>query len=667
MTTKLTLFTAALVQDSALSVSGLDRDSSSDQPFAIVDGEPTLVGRGLKGAAVAMAKRFFNPLPRAVSDDIKQGALRRSAWEFADATITNSSTKSVPRIRAGVGIRQKTGARANHVLYDREVIPAGTKWPLSFRVDWSHALNDDEGREVEGILGYVLAEHWAQGRCWLGGGAARGLGWCHLEALKVYRFDEASYETWVKSERRQLPPPLAAAPVVKPTHSWCFRTLDVNISFGEYKPEPDEAAWGLDMFAVGPHDAERTLQPTGNGTWARPTWAPNASEPAKWATDKETPDMLSTDRALLMSGTATDARPLLPGASVRGPLRHAFSRAENAAGRSVKDPHPEQGDVGPDDAAGKAFGFVSKSKDVPSESSRILIRDARAETNWSAAKLHMHAEDEFSAGSYGSAKRDAVRMLRGVFPVRIVIEGATPEKVDPLVALIDRQVALGALGHLPIGGHKTRGAGWGRWEAKPWEHHDVKKARDWIKPDATPEPERQQPRKFLDRPSDETTPVWVRTESKEIGGTALTLGDAAKLARAALGNSTLIAWWCDPTIDLALTTAPTTFGREWPKDEKLVGLQVDEVAFYAERAVWRAARTSSGARSVFIEESPQNEDCAQQTTGNGNHKTTVVHTPARLHGFKRFSSENTGHGDVLLREWHVGDAVLGFTITKEQH
>lgn len=52
MTTRLTLFTATLVQDSALSVSGLDREASADQPFALVRGVPTLVGRGLKGASV---------------------------------------------------------------------------------------------------------------------------------------------------------------------------------------------------------------------------------------------------------------------------------------------------------------------------------------------------------------------------------------------------------------------------------------------------------------------------------------------------------------------------------------------------------------------------------------------------------------------------------------
>ena len=628
MSTRLTLIAATLVQDSALSVSGFDRESSADQPFALVDGVPTLVGRGLKGAAVAMAKRFFHPLPRAVSDDIEHGALRRSAWEFAEATTT-----AAPCVRAGVGIRHKTSARAGGVLYDREVIPAGTKWEVSFRVDWSQipkAVRDDEGREAEGILGYVLAKHWAEGRCWLGGGAARGLGWCHIEELRAWRLDDERYEAWVTSGRRILPDPLDAVPMVEPTRSWCFRTLDVRISVGEHKPEPDGAAWGLDMLAVGPHDTERAIQSTGDGAWAKPAWATNAA----------VPDALSTDRAILMDGT----RPLLPGASVRGPIRHAFSRTERAAGREVEDPHLVQRDVGADDPAGRAFGTVSQS-------SRILIRDARAEAGWAAAKLHMHAEDEFSAGSYGSAKRDAVRLLAGEFPVRVVIEGASPEEVDPLVQTIDRQVALGALGHLPLGGHKTRGAGSGRWTPRPWAVDDVTKARDWSRP-KEPEPRTHAKRSFIERPS--AAEAWVRTVHCALDSAALTLDETAQLAKAVLGEG-LIAWWCDPTIDLALTSAPATFGRAWPEDEKL---HVDEVAFYAERAVWRAVRTSSGPRFVLIEEVGANEGGASQAR--------VVHTPARLHGYQRFSSANTGHGNVLLREWHVGDEVLGFTLSKEQ-
>lgn len=651
MTIKLTLFTATLVQDSALSVSGLDRETSADQPFALVDGVPTLVGRGLKGAAVAMAKRFFDPLPRAISDDIKNGALRRSAWEFSDA-----KTNSMPGLRAGVGIRQKTGARAGGVLYDREVIPAGTEWQLSFRVDRSYALDDDEFTEAEGILGYVLAEHWAKKRCWLGGGAARGLGWCHIKDLKAYRLDSEAYETWVKSGRTSLPAALAVVPVVSPTRSWCFRTLDVNVSFGEYKPEPNEPAWGLDMLAVGPHDSERAVQPTGDGKWVRPAWAPNADDPSKWLDDKKTPKDLSTDRALLMAEVKGKGkwkvRPLLPGASVRGPIRHAFSRQERVGGHYVEDPNRKDVKVAWNDPAGKAFGTVSQS-------SRILIRDAHAEGEWAAAKLHMHAEDEFSAGSYGSAKRDAVRLLRGTFPVRIVVEGATNDEVTPLVKLIDRQMALGTLGHLLIGGHKTRGAGAGHWQkAEEWGNDDVRKARSW-----TPPPEEQMKNGSRLKRSLIKEPDAHEARVKSATGTVtepLTLGAAAKCAKAALGGK-LVAWWCDPTIDFHLHTPPATFGREWPADGDQ--LQVDEIAFYAERAVWRAVRTSKGARFVLIEETEKAEE---------GERASVSYRLARLHGFSdgqrpRFSAAKTGEGEVLLREWHVGDKIFGFTLTKEQH
>jgi CRISPR/Cas system CSM-associated protein Csm3 (group 7 of RAMP superfamily) len=341
-------------------------------------------------------------------------------------------------------------------------------------------------------------------------------------------------------------------------------------------------------------------------------------------------------------------RPLIPGASVRGPLRHAFSRAERAAGRSVQDPHLVQGNVGEDDPGGEAFGTVTKS-------SRILIRDARAEAGWAAAKLHMHAEDEFSAGSYGSAKRDAVRLLKGTFSVRIVVEGATPEKVEPLVALIDRQVALGALGHLPIGGHKTRGAGWGRWKANSWQIYDVKAERKWSPPGQLPTNAEQssgEVREFFEAP--ETPDAHVRVQQGALGNGPLTLGEAAKLAKTQLDDKPLVAWWCDPAIDLALTSAPVTFGSHWPTTENT--LHVDEVAFYAEDAVWRACRTATGARWVFIEEVSSGE--------SGARKVKVMVVPARLHGFQRFSAATNSRGKVLLRQWYLGEQLLAFTIEK---
>ncbi len=640
MNTRLTLFTATLVQDSALSVSGVDRESSADQPFALVDGVPTLAGRGLKGAAVAMARRFFDPLPRSVSEDAgRTMAYRRSAWEFANA-IPESFGMS-PRIRAGVGIRHKTGARAGGVLYDREIVPAGTRWPLAFRVDWS--LAGMESAEAEGILGCVLARHWSAGRCWLGGGVARGLGWCHIENLRAYRLDPDAYERWVQSGREVLPDALPDVPAVEPTRSWCFRTLDLKLSFGEYCPSGEESAWGLDMLAIGPHETERATQATGDGAWARPSWA---------SPSDSTPDGLSTDRAIMMDR----GRPLLPGSSIRGPLRHAFSRAKTAAGQTVRDPHMVQGKVGADDPGGEVFGTVARS-------SRVLIRDGRAEEGWAAARLHMHAEDEFSAGSYGSAKRDAVRMLRGIFPVRIVVEGPDAHSVEPLIKEIDRLVALGELGYLPLGGHKTRGAGWGSWQAASWVADDVAAARNWVSfEEATienrrtsgPQPAEQEDAAWAKWRGNAVETTHVRVSGGSLDSPAPPLGETASRARAALGDR-LTAWWCDPAIDLALAMPPAVFGRDWP-DEEII--RVEEAAFYANNAVWRMARTVGGSRWVFIEEVGADEPDAPPAL--------VVHTPACLHGSTRFAAAQTDRGPVRLKEWHVDGQFLGFTLVPEE-
>ena len=638
--TRLTLFTLTLRQDSALSVSGLDRESSADHPFSIVNGEPILAGRGIKGAALAMARRFFDPLPRAIADDIRNGALRRSAWEFADARPRRDMPLPRPGLRAGVGIAQRTGARRQGVLYDHEVMPAGTVWELELRVDWSYIQGEGEGNEVVGILGYILGHHWQHGRCWLGGDVARGLGWCTAQDVQAYMLSTNAYDAWVGANRARntLPRPLAVLPTVTPTRSWSFRTLAGTIAFGEYQPDGAGTgeSWGLDMLAIGPHDAKGSAQSRGDGTWAQPAWTAAGAQP---------PETMVTDRPILMDRS----RPLIPGASLRGPLRHALSRRLRATGSTVEDPHAVQGKMDRDDPAGKVFGTVEQS-------SRVLIRDSRADRGWTAAKLHMHAEDEFSASSYGSAKRDAVRLLSGTFPIQIVVEGPSLAEIAPLVTDIDRQVALGALGHLPIGGHKTRGAGWGRWRSDGWAACDVVGTPRPPAPapaahGSTSQSHSSRPEAFLKARSSEHGHVVVTHD--HLDDTTLTLKRAADLARTYLrtNRDLLVAWWCDPTVVLGLSP-PATFGTAWP--DALV--EVDEVAYYGERAVWRASRTAQGVRWVAIAEVAAGARNAQAVT--------IAHTPARLHNFERFASARTGRGRILLREWRQGDTLLGFTIAE---
>jgi len=115
-----------------------------------------------------------------------------------------------------------------------------------------------------------------------------------------------------------------------------------------------------------------------------------------------------------------------------------------------------------------------------------------------------------------------------------------------------------------------------------------------------------------------------------------------------------VAWWCDPALDLALDKPPAVFGRQWPDGE---AVRIDEVAFYTDHAVWRAARTVAGTRWVLIEEVGPDEPEAR--TAN------LVHTPAWLHGSARFAAARTDRGQVLLREWHAEGEILGFTLTQE--
>jgi CRISPR/Cas system CSM-associated protein Csm3 (group 7 of RAMP superfamily) len=643
VTTDLTIFRARLVQDSALSISGIDSESTSDQPFTRVDGVPVISGRGLKGAAVAMARRCFASLPRSVSEEKNlDAALVRSAWLFEHARPLEAQAAKLP-LRAGVGILQETGARAHGVLYDREVVPAGTSWMLELHVDWRLARKiKEDPEEVEGILGYVLKEQWAQGRCWLGGGVARGLGWCHLdlESLAVTRLDRAAYDAWSGSGRRTLPAPEGACPTANPTRAWCFRTRDLTLSFGAYQPEPSKPAWGIDMLAIGAHSQDRTLQVYREGHWVR-------SRERESAVRDDGTREADTDRAVAMERWT----PLLPGSSLRGPLRHAYSRGKRAQGIAVADPHLVKDDQGDPDPAMKLFGTLS-------ESSRLLIRDGHAAEDWLAVRLQQHAEDELTAGSYGSGKRDAVRLLRGSFPVRLVVEGPREDVVAPLLRELDDVIALGALGHLPIGGHKTRGAGWCRWLAAPWTKDDVE-------PQADPPTRAAVPRREV---IDDASPLSrgeavvrkleevaqqarapIRVSSGRIEKTEkLSLGEAAHLARAAMGEP-LVCWWCEPRIDLEVRSAPQTFGRtRWPDGEPL---QIDEVVFFAERSSWRAARTAQGWKTVLLEVGAESERLA-----------TCREIPALLHGNgRRFDVRFKESGGLTLREWSEGTQVIGYT------
>lgn len=679
-----TVFTATLVQDSALSVGGIDRQSTADQPLALIDGTPVLSGRGLKGAAVAMARRFFRDLPRSISEDLdREEALVRSAWEFRDAKADAKAERFKLGLRAGVGILHKTGARAQGVLYDREVVEAGAKWPLTLCVDWYWAEAAKEKPElVESILHYVLAEHWANGRCWLGGGAARGLGWCHLEGLRAYRLDQEAYDRWRRNES-VLPEKTAQLTPASPTRSWYFREKEIELCAGEYFPKgknntTDKTSWGLDMLAIGPHSQSVQHQPfVAAAHWVLPRWAtPNPK--------LETLETIETNRAIAMEGGV----PLLPGSSLRGPLRHAASRLRRQAGEDITDPNArKRRDAGqksgeqaqgsphetntrehtsaPADSVAQLFGTVETS-------SRLLICDGHAKPDakgnrWLAARMHMHAEDEFSAGSYGSAKREAVRLLRATFQVRLVLEGPDRDAIEKDCTALDKLIALGELGHLPLGGHKTHGAGGGRWVAeKEWRSCDVPTALEVAEPTppAAP-PERKakrEERKLPKQPDASAAPRHsVQTTPLSLDHAIETLGQAAAVALQHLGGQ-LTCWWCEPKINLDQGSFDP-FGTSWDSIDSQECIRssvlIDEAIFYSEHASIRFARTRAGMKAVLLR-LEEEASTPRDTTS----RPRVFH--AWRHDERwRFPSLAGKTGTFLFYEWRHGDAILGHTATAD--
>jgi CRISPR/Cas system CSM-associated protein Csm3 (group 7 of RAMP superfamily) len=452
-----TLFLGELVQLSGLSTGGSSAARAPvDSPFARDGkGRPTLRGTGLAGALFATARKIM-VWPDA---QLKQWREMPSRWRF----FNSHPAASVTGFRQGVGLRQDTGTTAKGVLYDAEVIAPGTRWPFLLEVD----TTDERGLEAEAIAAAALLE-WQDGYCWLGSDVARGLGWMELANLQAVRLPLSSNERWPNSHDDPFVSARALASkggvtnlndiasAAEPAHATAhpgarqWRYLSVR---GTLQAGPRADGYGVDILSVGGHDSG--LNALNTDTLLAPSQQQQSFRAA-----------FDPDFAL---ATITDAAgstvPYIPGSGLRGPLRHALSRLLRADDKTIADPNLRDARGTPEstetDDVGVLFGSLARS-------ARLLISDAlpQAGTQPVTAWLQHHAEDEFSAGVYGSSKFDRVAVIEGTFEWRMVIETDDAKLYSDLVALLDRLLALAQAGHLPIGSSKWRGAGWVRWSVE---------------------------------------------------------------------------------------------------------------------------------------------------------------------------------------------------------
>jgi len=101
-----------------------------------------------------------------------------------DLPLIEADQREIAEIRHGVGIDRDTGAAADGLKYDFEVLPSGYSFQLHMRCEIVPAYRNDWLRML--ALGLRLLE---LGELTLGGRAARGVGQVQLQQLAVYMLD----------------------------------------------------------------------------------------------------------------------------------------------------------------------------------------------------------------------------------------------------------------------------------------------------------------------------------------------------------------------------------------------------------------------------------------------------------------------------------------------
>ena len=434
-----TLFMGTLVQESFLSVGGVDDpDTTVDSPFCR-DGRnrPTLRGTGLAGALIATLRRHLGqPVPKTISGS--EDGRQPSVWRLFSSHPLESAK---PAYRQHVAIDARTGAAATGALFNVETLPPGTRWPFLLEVDTARdAPAANHAREA--------LRHWAAGRCLLGREVARGLGWMHLDDLYEYPLTDEQSDAWpcakaagdypgyIKKSFSSLAKPVPA------TRDALNGWLEIT---GSVSAGAHHEGYGIDSLSIGGHASEELA-----AAWDDRFLATDGMSNPKAAFD---PDFAIVTFEQKGGNQSVRRLPYIPGSSLRGPLRHALARLLRA-----------RGEADPPARVESLFGSDRRNAKLL-RSAKLLICDALPDDSPDAPPLQLawmqhHAEDEFAGGAYESAKFDRVAVMQGRFLWKMIVEDTDEAEQAALRELF----ALTQAGQIGIGGGQWRGHGWLHWQ-----------------------------------------------------------------------------------------------------------------------------------------------------------------------------------------------------------
>lgn len=348
---------------------------------------------------------------------------------ISHATLVEKEIKG-SMIRDGVGINRSTGAAAQHIKYDLEILPADSVFNL-------HIELRDANAQDQQLLAAGLAE-WKAGRAWLGGRVSRGLG----------AFDVVSLEYKIHS----LQTAAGLIEFLKNDKPWDLAKL-TQVEGKDWLPKQVE---GFQSKPRKTDEKEKFV----TRAWIKIEGTLQAEGPFL-THDATSAGVAGFDHAPLLVQADNWHKPVLSGASLRGTLR---SHAEKIARTLVTHQICEQ-TADPDqreaqfEAKCPACNPVTRRKDdhlascdvllkeanvatdveIADEQlclacqlfgserrgSRLIIEDARYDCSKGEPKykiLDFLAIDRFTGGGADAFKFDALVLWRPAFKVRIFLE-----------------------------------------------------------------------------------------------------------------------------------------------------------------------------------------------------------------------------------------------------
>ncbi|MCX7700245.1 MAG: RAMP superfamily CRISPR-associated protein, partial [Gemmataceae bacterium] len=171
-----------LVTQSPLHVGGHGEDVDTDLPLAR-DGAGQLYvpGTSLAGALREFSERRFGE--RTVDElwGYQRDDLGHASFVVVDDAVIENSDSVVVEIRDHVGIDREYGCAAEHIKYDRAILPRGTRLQLHVSVE----VVDQVRRNQALAMLAALRDALEAGEVRLGAAKTRGLGHIRLENARL--------------------------------------------------------------------------------------------------------------------------------------------------------------------------------------------------------------------------------------------------------------------------------------------------------------------------------------------------------------------------------------------------------------------------------------------------------------------------------------------------